>query len=687
MKKGLIFATTLAMALGVGVAVGAHQNKVAEVKADGKTTLYCQMDQSWWNADNAAIAVHYWGGTQSTDWPGERGTKVSAETEHNIWKFSVPSDSTGIIFLRRNPSDEGNQDWGAKTANLALPTDGKNLYTITSSTPVWGDPGVTGEWSKYVEPAPDVPEEDGYYVVGTKSNWKFAGATKMDAGQGTDKAQLIKYAGTAGEEFKVRSYLNGAKKWYGDSNYAVGESDKYLNIYINKDDGLWVEDWVEPDIPAEEGYYICGEFSSVPSWKYDGATKMTATSQDGNVAYHMNFSLAVGDQLRVRSYFDAQDPKDRWATVGNEIDTTDPNRLFDKEGDNLKARVAGYYDVYAKYEQKQGDAEEKFYFYVSPHVNTYEIEMTAVKFIGATKEGTVAQDSQVAYAGQVFNPVQPAMTGYALRGYYTDEACTTAYVAHEFEAAGHLYAKYTKAGFYVTYGTSGYSIDGATPMTTAGIAGTNKAEAALTVAAKNSTYSFVYYGEDGKMSGHSGLGDTYAYAENEDSHIKFTELGTYAVYWSEGDNKIYLNDGSTAYATTFLTNTGAVCQGDHEAEGYISSLKAVWAQEKLAFENLSDGAKAEIRAVGFNGGDEKGSAVKQLVARYHHIVWKYGSEEFEDFIFNSEQPIPPHHDAFIGGFNAFNSSDNTTMIIVIAIAAVSALAFTTLLVFKKRKQK
>jgi hypothetical protein len=34
MKKGLIFATTLAMALGVGVAVGAHQGKVAEVKAE-----------------------------------------------------------------------------------------------------------------------------------------------------------------------------------------------------------------------------------------------------------------------------------------------------------------------------------------------------------------------------------------------------------------------------------------------------------------------------------------------------------------------------------------------------------------------------------------------------------------------------------------------------------------------------
>lgn len=797
MKKGLIFATTLAMALGVGVAVGAHQNKAVEVKAEDKV-IYCKVDKSWWTTGSAAVGAYYWGGTGGPSWPGVRMTSVT--TDPTVWKITIPSGHSNVIFTRVNPT--GNiSDWGAKTDDLTIPTDSKNLYVITQETAAWDGAKSAGAWQDetYVEPTAaavykyslnggaaveltkatgteyasaeldfakgDVlsftkdssayavtPKDSGqqtkvyavegglkfaeayhgklyletataelwagqftpgYYLAGVKGEWEPKLAIPAVLEEGENPAYAIEdVALNAGDGIKVINFPTegNAITWYNvsyeneqpkvatstevaftvddDLNLVVTNAGTY-NVYYNVTSGWYsIEDVnYTPDIPAEEGYYICGEFSSVPSWKYDGATKMTATSQDGNVAYHMNFSLAAGDQLRVRSYFDAQDPKDRWATVGNEIDTTDPDRLFDKEGDNLKARVAGYYDVYAKYEQKAGDESEQFYFYVSPHVNTYEIEMTAVKFIGAAKEGTAAQESQVAYAGQVFNPVQPAMAGYALRGYYTDEACTTAYVAHEFEAAGHLYAKYTKAGFYVTYGTSEYSIDGATPMTTAGIAETNKAEAALTVTAKNSTYSFVYYGEDGVMSGHSGLGDTYAYAENEESHIKFTELGTYAVYWSEGDNKIYLNDGSTAYATTFLTNTGAVCQGDHKAEGYISSLKAVWAQEKLAFENLSDGAKAEIRAVGFNGGDEKGSAVEQLVARYHHIVWKYGSEEFEDFIFNSEQPIPPHHDAFIGGFDAFNSSDNTTMIIVISIAAVSALAFTTLLVFKKRKQK
>jgi len=682
MKKGLIFATTLAMALGVGVAVGAHRSEAKEVKAAETTTVYCKMTYSWWTTGGAAIGVYYWGGSSAgAAYPGVRMSAVA--TDEGVWKYSVPSDITGIIFTRVNGSGDI-ADWGAKTGDLTLPTDGKNLYTITSSSEVWGNPGVTGAWSVYEEPAPDVPAEDGYYIVGSESNWKFAGATKMDAGQGTDKAQYIKYPGKAGESFKARSYLNGVDKWYGEADYEVGEVDKYLNIYVNENDGLWVEDWVEPDVPAEEGYYICGEFSGVPSWKYDGATKMTPTSQDGNVAYEMNFPLAVDDELRVRSYFTDRDPYDQWATVGNGTEA-----YGEKSGDNFKITAAGNYDIYAKYEQKAGDDSSKFYFYVSPHVESYEIEMTAVKFVGATKEGTQAQESQIAYDNQVFAPIQPAMSGYALRGYFTDADCTVAYEPHKFSADGHLYAKYTKAGFYVIHGPD-WSIDEAAEMMTAGIASTNKAEAAVTVATKNETYSFVYYNEEGNMSGHSGLGQEYAYAVDEESHIKFTETGTYAVYWAKdseepSSNKIYLNDGSTAYCTTFLTATGGVCKSDDKSEEYISSLQTVWAAQKTAYQALNDGAKAEIVKVGFDGGKEDGTVAEQLMARYHYIVCKYGSERFENFIFPEAAPIAPSS-AYIE-FGSINSADNTTMIIIIAVAAVSALVFSALLIIKKKKQK
>lgn len=111
------------------------------------TTVYCKVTQGWWTADGAAVGVHYWGGASAaTTWPGVRMTPVSGA--EGTWTYDVPADVEGLMFVRVNGSGDI-ADWGAKTANLTLPTDGKNLYTITSTTPAWGDPGATGEWSVY----------------------------------------------------------------------------------------------------------------------------------------------------------------------------------------------------------------------------------------------------------------------------------------------------------------------------------------------------------------------------------------------------------------------------------------------------------------------------------------------------------------------------------------------------------
>ena len=432
------------MALGVGVAVGARQVKAEKAEADGDITLYCKVTQSWWKADDAAVGAYYWGEAGDPSWPGVRMTAVA--TDNDVWKVTVPSGHTSIIFTRMNPSNEGDPDWGAKTADLTIPTDGKNLYTITSESAVWGDPGVTGTWSEYEEPAPDVPAQDGYYIVGTKSNWKYAGATKMSAGTDGNKAQLLRYEASAGEIFKVRSYLTGTDTWYG-SNYEVGENDALLDIYLNGDDQVYINP--TPDLPESEGYYICGLFSSNPCWRYEDAEKMTSTSEGGNVAYYMNMHLVKDDELRVRSYFDDQDPKDRWASVGNTGD--DAVEFGEKSGNNFKFTAEdGYYDIYAKYEQKAGDDSAQFYFYVAEHVDTYTIEMTAVLFEGKTKVSTQALENQLAYDGVNFVPNKPAIDGYFAREVYTNENCTVAYTPTEFDAAGHLYVKYTRLGYYMT---------------------------------------------------------------------------------------------------------------------------------------------------------------------------------------------------------------------------------------------
>lgn len=116
-------------------------------------TIYCKMAHDWWYADGAAVGAHYWiDNGAGTSWPGVRMTPVTGETD--LWSIDIDTDKyKKIIFTRVNGSGTI-ADYGAKTADLTIPTDDKNLYTITSTSPVWGDPGCTGTWSTYTPNAP-----------------------------------------------------------------------------------------------------------------------------------------------------------------------------------------------------------------------------------------------------------------------------------------------------------------------------------------------------------------------------------------------------------------------------------------------------------------------------------------------------------------------------------------------------
>ena len=116
-------------------------------------TLYCKVAQDWWKADGAAVGVYAFGegGVNNAAWPGVRMEAVDGETD--IWKADVDlANYPNVIFTRVNASGDI-ADWGAKTADLQVPAD-KNLYTVTSASAVWGNPGVTGEWSVFEASVP-----------------------------------------------------------------------------------------------------------------------------------------------------------------------------------------------------------------------------------------------------------------------------------------------------------------------------------------------------------------------------------------------------------------------------------------------------------------------------------------------------------------------------------------------------
>ncbi|MBR0295848.1 MAG: hypothetical protein IJQ95_00440 [Paludibacteraceae bacterium] len=106
------------------------------------------MTQSWWTADGAAVGVYYWGTSSDPAWPGVRMSPVSGQD--GTWSYNLPSGVSNIIFVRVN-GDGAISDWGAQTEDMTLPTDGKNLFTISNSTNCWSGESCkcSGTWSTY----------------------------------------------------------------------------------------------------------------------------------------------------------------------------------------------------------------------------------------------------------------------------------------------------------------------------------------------------------------------------------------------------------------------------------------------------------------------------------------------------------------------------------------------------------
>ncbi len=119
-----------------------------EPVAPSEVVLYLQPNQNW-NVDNARFAAYFFGN-------GETWVDMTlVEGETNIYAVTVPAGFESVIFCRMNPGATAN-NWDNKwnqTADLTVPTDGTNLYTVTENT--WDKGG--GVWSVY---APTVVEPE-----------------------------------------------------------------------------------------------------------------------------------------------------------------------------------------------------------------------------------------------------------------------------------------------------------------------------------------------------------------------------------------------------------------------------------------------------------------------------------------------------------------------------------------------
>ena len=221
-----------------------------------------------------------------------------------------------------------------------------------------------------------------------------------------------------------------------------------------------------------------------------------------------------------------------------------------------------------------------------------------------------------------------------------------------------------------------WKFSGGTKMNT--LSGTgNKANYVLTVSktvqfrAKsyfNLVASWLNVGEDYKgTDGITKVGD----------NIQVT-AGTYSIYVNEY-SLIYVAKGMPldAFCSTFLTDVNNVCDsvnGNTDPD----DLNALWSTLATLFDGLTADAKAEIRAITFNGGSDVDDAHK-VVKAYHYIVTKYGTTVCPDFIWG--QTYAPAHAKM-----QVSNNSNGAVVIIVAVSAVSLTALGAFFVLRKKKE-
>ena len=210
MKKGLIITTALAMALGVGVAVGAQQQKVEKAEATTEKLYFDVSSTTWWNDASAKTFAYCFKGedTQESDrnasWPGVEMTKEAGTTYK--YSVSVSSEFTKVIFCRVNPSDES-EVWnrtskhGGTPVNLPADYSVKNQFNLTADGSNYDDGNYCGNWTLYTPTNYDVT-----VVLDNKGNK-------------TTTHQTVAKDGVPTVEYVYGEKFSG---WFDDENYTEG---------------------------------------------------------------------------------------------------------------------------------------------------------------------------------------------------------------------------------------------------------------------------------------------------------------------------------------------------------------------------------------------------------------------------------------------------------------------------------
>ena len=274
MKKGLIFATTLAMALGVGVAVGAHQEKAAKVEAATNSVTLAGSFNSWSaTAEPLTLDGDYW----------------------TIEKTLAQDDEFKVVV--------NGSDWVGDGAGVhwcsgmgSVSGSGSNFKVLTAGTYIIKAAKTIGDYDDksygvYFEIPKETPE---YHLVGDFNSWTAAASNLLTVDP--DDANHYSITGVEMEkddELKIHDTAND--EWFdnGAGNIVVSEDGTYdvdFYVHVEYGDRIVLTKQVTPEPTHTYKYYLNGDETGVAMTQSEDPKKQTEYES-------ASLSFKVGDTL------------------------------------------------------------------------------------------------------------------------------------------------------------------------------------------------------------------------------------------------------------------------------------------------------------------------------------------------------------------------------------------------------
>ena len=290
MKKGLISITALAMVLGVGVAVGAHQASANEAKAVTPATLYLDTNKLSWYGEYSRAYLYGSGGDNG--WPGQPLTHVSG----SIYSLDI-SDVSGynyVIFLR---SDDGTNIWNRTSKDGGVAID------------------LPADWS-------------------TENMWKFNDSWSGDEYDNGNYTGSWQYYNPS--TVKVAVYVDGVKR--GDEDVAIGTLPANPTLTYGKAFSGWFD-----DAACSEGH----EVTSITSATTVYGKVLNKATHTYSINKSAVSSVITDANIHVYSW-DANGVKSAWpgdAVVGNTVTLPEGASLTINNGETEAELIKQTVDV------------------------------------------------------------------------------------------------------------------------------------------------------------------------------------------------------------------------------------------------------------------------------------------------------------------------------------------------------